>query len=58
MTKFLELTGVKGHMLHMRRNFTHVEAFAKMSWLNRLLGIGAGLAITGAAIKTTLYNGK
>ena len=28
-----------------------------MSWLNRLVGIGAGLAITGAAVNATLYNG-
>ena len=25
--------------------------------LNRLIGIGAGLAITGAVINSTLYNG-
>ncbi len=29
-----------------------------MAFLNRLVGIGAGLAITGAAINATLYNGE
>lgn len=26
--------------------------------LNRLIGLGAGLAITGAVVNSTLYNGK
>ncbi len=30
----------------------------KMSFLNKVIGIGTGLAITGAAINATLYNGE
>ena len=26
--------------------------------LNRLIGLGAGLAVAGAVVKSTLYNGK
>lgn len=26
--------------------------------LNRLIGLGAGLAITGAVVNSTLYNGE
>lgn len=29
----------------------------KMAWLNKLVGLGAGLALTGAVVNSTLYNG-
>ena len=50
----------KVEFVRMRReNYAHVYVLKKMAAvLNRLIGLGAGLAITGAVINSTLYNGK
>ena len=42
-------------ILRMRRATRGRKEMAAL--LNRLIGIGAGLAVTGAVINSTLYNG-
>ncbi len=44
--------------MRMRMLIAVSTCMGKMAFLNRLVGIGAGLAITGAAVNATLYNGK
>ena len=47
--------GLKVTILRMRRATRGRKEMAAL--LNRLIGIGAGLAVTGAVINSTLYNG-
>lgn len=40
------------------RDTTRGKLTHRMAALNRLMGLGVGIAVAGAVVKSTLYNGK